>query len=128
MTSWFDKLAEDESSRDGKLQNSNVLQNLEGKLSHLPKEEKNAIVELVHKFTVLFLDVPGKTICACHDVDIGDAQPIKQHAYKVNSTKLAALRKEVQYMLHNGVVKPSQSQWSYPRLMGIISSAPILEG
>ena len=87
---------------------------MEGKLSHLPKEEKNAIVELVHKFTVLFPDVPDKTICACHDVDVGDAQPIKQHDYKVNPTKLAALRKEVQCMLHSGVVKPSQSQWSSP--------------
>ena len=106
--------AEDESRRDGKLQNSDVLQNLEDKLSHLPKEEKDAIVELVHKFALLFPDVPGKTICACHDVDVGDARPIKQHAYRVNPTKLAALRKEVQYMLHNGIVKPSQSQWSSP--------------
>ena len=72
-------------------------------------------MELVHKFTVFFPDVPGKTICACHDVDAGDAcRPIKQHAYRVNPTKLAALRKEVQYMLHNGIVKPSQSQWSSP--------------
>ena len=107
--------AEDESRRNGKLQNSDVLENLAGKLSsHLPKEEKNTIVELVHKFTVFFPDVPGKTICACHDVDIGDAQPIKQHAYRVNPTKLAALRKEVQYMLHNDIVKPSHSQWSSP--------------
>ena len=69
-------LAEDESRRNGKLQNSDVLQNLEGKLSHLPKEEKKAVMELIRKFVLLFPDVPGKTTCACHDVDVGNAQPI----------------------------------------------------
>ena len=107
-------LAEDECRRNGKLQNSDVLQNLEGKLSHLPKEEKKAEMELILKFVLLFPDVPGKTTCACHDVDVGNARPIKQHAYRVNPTKLAALRKEVWYMLQNGIVKPSQSQWSSP--------------
>ena len=68
-------LAEDESRRNGKLQNSDVLQNLEGKLSHLPKEEK-AVMELIRKFVLLFPYVPGKTTCACHDVDVGNARPI----------------------------------------------------
>ena len=103
----------DESRRDGKLRNSDVLQNWEGKLSHLLREEKKAM-ELMDEFVIVFPDVPGKTTCACHDVDIGDARPIKQHAYRVNPTKRAALRDEVQYMLRNGIVKPSQSQWSSP--------------
>ena len=47
-------LPEDESRRDGKLQNSDVLQNLEGKLSHLPKEEKKAVMELILKFVLPF--------------------------------------------------------------------------
>ena len=48
---------------DGKLQNSDVLQNVEGKLSHLPWEEKKAVMGLMDDFVVLFPGVPGKTNC-----------------------------------------------------------------
>jgi len=58
--------------------------------------------------------VLGKTTLACHDVSVGDARPIKQHPYKVYPNKLAALRKEIQYMLQHGIVEPGQSEWSSP--------------
>ncbi|XP_065920260.1 uncharacterized protein [Dysidea avara] len=38
--------------------------------------------------------------------------PIKQHPYRLHPSKLAALRKEVQYMLKRGIVERSQSEWS----------------
>jgi len=74
-------MIEDEPRASVKLQNSDVLQNLEGKLSHLPVVEEEAITELVREFVIVFLDVPGKTTLACHDVNVGDACPIKQHPY-----------------------------------------------
>ena len=49
-------------------------------------------MELVHKFTLLFPGFPGKTICACHDVDVGDVRPIKQHAYRVNPHQVGCLK------------------------------------
>ena len=97
-----------------KLHNSDVLLNLDKKLSHLPGEEKTVIKQLVEEFTDLFPDVPGKTIAAHHDVDVGDACPIKQHPYRTNPTKLAAMRQEVEYMLQNGIIEQSHSQWSSP--------------
>ena len=42
--------------------------------------------------------MPGKTECVLHDVDVGDAMPIKQHPYRVNPNKLKFLRKEVEYV------------------------------
>ena len=35
--------------------------------------------------------------------------PIKQRAYRVNPAKRECIRKEVEYMLQNGIVEPSQS-------------------
>jgi len=54
-----------------------------------------AIAELVREFSNVFPDVP---LLACHDVGVGNAHPIKQHPYRLNPSKLAILRKEVDYM------------------------------
>ena len=105
---------EDESRESVKLQNSDVLEHLERKLSHLPVGEREAITQLVREFVVVFPDVPGKTNLASHDVNVGDARPIKQHPYRLHPNKLAVLRKELQYMLQHGIVEPSQSEWSSP--------------
>ena len=100
-----------------KLHNSDVLLNLDRKLNHLPEEERTVIKQLIEEFVCLFPDVPGKTIAAHHDVDMGDAHPIKQHPYRMNPIKLAAMRQEVEYMLQNGIIEQSQSQWSSPCIL-----------
>ena len=35
----------------------------------------------------------------------------------MNPIKLVAMRQEVQYMLQNGIIKQSQSQWSSPYIL-----------
>jgi len=70
--------------------------------------------QLILQFGQLFPDVPGKTECVFHGVDVGDATPIKQHPYHVNPNKLKYLRKEVEYMLEHGIIEPSQSKWDLP--------------
>ena len=68
------------------------------------------IKALLLEFAVLFPDVPQKTVIAFHDVDTGNALPIKRHPYKVNPVKLMHMRNEVDHMLQNGVIEPSKSQ------------------
>ncbi len=65
----------------------------------------------------LFGDKPTQTTVLQHDVDVGDHKPIKQHAYRVNSTKRAVMNKEVEYLLQNGFAVPSSSSWSSPSLL-----------
>ena len=63
----------------------------------------------------MFPDIPGRTIAGCHhDVEVGDTYPIKKHPYWMNPIKLTAMRQEVEYMLQNGIIEQSQSQWSSP--------------
>ena len=46
-----------------------------------------------------FPDAPGRTTAAIHDLDVGEAIPIKQHAYRVNPVKREYnIRKEVEYI------------------------------
>ena len=59
--------------------NSEVLADLDSKLGHLPENEKCVISELLKRYTCIFPDVPSRTHIATHDVDVGDAAPVKQH-------------------------------------------------
>ena len=47
-------------------------------------------------------------------MDVGDVRPIKQHPYRVNPVKDAAMAKEVDYMLKHDIIEPSLSTWSSP--------------
>ena len=64
----------------------------------------------------LFPDVPSRTKCVFHDVDVG-AMPIKQNPYGVNPIKLQFLMKEIEYMLQRGIIEPSQSEWNSPCIL-----------
>ena len=102
---------------EAKLQNSNVLQQLDSKLDHLLPDQKQEIAEIIQQYKDLFPDVPNKTHIACHDVDVGDAAPIKQHPYRLSPHKVEHLQKEIQYMLDNEIVEPSNSSWSSPCIL-----------
>ena len=78
-----------------RLRNSDVLANLDKKLSHLSIEERNEVVELVQEFVHLFSDTPKRTKLVMHDVDVGNASPCKQHPYQVSLQKLLYLQKEI---------------------------------
>ena len=43
-----------------------------------------------------------------------DSQPVKQHPYKTNPTKQKYLREEIQYLLDNDLIEPSQTELSSP--------------
>ena len=55
-----------------KLQNSNVLANLDGKLGHLSDNVQCDLKRLIHEREDIFSDVLGRTNAADHDVDVGD--------------------------------------------------------
>ena len=54
---------------------------------------------IISDYNALFSDVPKTTRLIEHDVDVGNAIPIKQHPYRVNPVKLEAIRAEIKYML-----------------------------
>ena len=42
---------------------------------------------------------------------------MKQHPYRMNHMKLQYLREEIQYLLDNDFIEPSQSDWSSPCIL-----------
>ena len=100
-----------------KLQNSQILNDLGTKLSHLPLVQRKELAEVITQYREVFPDVPSKTDLIEHDVDVGDSAPIKQHPYRVSPMKKELLDKEVQYMLKNDIIEESQSNWSSPCIL-----------
>ena len=49
-----------------------------------------------------------------YDIELEDPTPIKQHPYRVNPIYLEVQRKELDYMLENGIIERSLSPWSSP--------------
>lgn len=101
----------------GRLQNSEFLADLPSHLSHLTDLEKGDVIALIKSFPGLFPDVPTCTSVIEHDIDVCGAQPIKQHAYRVNPRKRELLQKEVDYLLTHNLAEPSFSAWSSPCLL-----------
>jgi hypothetical protein len=100
-----------------KLENSDILENLDTKLSHLDADQKQDIEDLVHQFECIFPDVPNKTTIIEHDVDVGDHAPIKQHPYRINPAKADVLKQEIEYMLRHDIIEPCHSPWSSPCIL-----------
>ena len=100
-----------------KLQNSQMLNDLDTKLSHLPSVQRKELTEVITQYREVFPDVPSKTNLIEHDVDVGDSTTIKQHPYRVSPMKNELLDKEVQYMLQNDIIEESQSNWSSPCIL-----------
>ena len=100
-----------------KLQNSDILKDLDKKLSHLDQTQSDELQMLILEYKHLFPDIPTRTDQIYHDVDIGGSKPIKQHPCRMNLIKLQRLREEIQYLLDNDFIEPSQSNWSSPCIL-----------
>lgn len=90
-----------------RLANSVILKDLPSHFMHLTEVQRQDIVELIRAFPSLFNDIPTQTTVLQHDINVENAIPIKQHPYRVNITKRSVMKKEVEYLLENGLAKPS---------------------
>ncbi|XP_068242408.1 uncharacterized protein [Palaemon carinicauda] len=80
---------------DGLSNNSNILNNLDVKFQHLEKDKATSLTMLIDDYKDLFQDVPGRTNILEHDVDVGEASPIKQSPYRLNPFKRDIVKDEV---------------------------------
>lgn len=113
-----DGLSESDTAvQQGRLKNSESLNNLHALLGHLSESQQADLSEVITSFPCLFGDTPTQTPVIEHDIDVGDAQPIRQRFYRVNPEKKKYLDAEVKYMLSNGIAVPSSSSWASPCIL-----------
>ena len=73
--------------QQGRLKNSESLNNLHALLGHLSESQQADLSEVIKSFPCLFGDTPTQTHVIEHNIDVGDAQPIRQRFYRVNPEK-----------------------------------------
>lgn len=78
-----------------RLLNSGMLVNLSQHLEYLLPEQAQDTAELIKKHPSLFRDTPGLTDLVSHDVDTGEAAPIKQHPYRIPPYRQEAVKAEL---------------------------------
>ena len=57
---------------------------------------------------------PGMATAVEHSIDTGDAQPIKQRAYRTSQKEDQYMKAEIDEMIENEIIRPSASPWSSP--------------
>ena len=62
--------------------NSEILRDLPEYLNHLNNREQKHIMDTTLKYKDLLKDILGRTDLVEHDVDVGEAEPIKQGPYR----------------------------------------------
>ena len=82
-----------------KLENSQILKNLDQKLLHLCTAKREQLKELINEYKHLFPNIQTETNKIFPDVDVGDAIPVKRYPYRMNPFKIEYLRKETEYLL-----------------------------
>ena len=102
-----------------RLQNLDILCNLDSKLQHLEDLKRQELKELIYEYKHLFPDLKTRTNKFFHDVDVDDAKPIKQHPYRSNPVKQQILKEEMQYLLENDFIEQSKGEWSSPWILAL---------
>lgn len=101
----------------GRLHNSEYLNHLESNLGHLANTQRADLIRLLNSHLSLFSDTPSRTHLIEHDVDVGDANPVNQHFYRLPIGKRERMEREVEYTLEHGIAEPSSSSWASPCLL-----------
>ena len=52
-----------------------------------------------------------------HEINVGDAKPIKQHPYSMNPKRAQLMKAEIDYMLENRIIERSCSAWASPGVL-----------
>lgn len=94
--------------------------NIAGKLtefSSLTNEEASRLQKIINQFSKLSSKSPGLTNLTEHFIDTGDAKPFKQRQYSFSPALQKILNQEIDKMLAQGVIEPSNSPWSSPIVM-----------
>ncbi|KAL7874754.1 hypothetical protein SRHO_G00057240 [Serrasalmus rhombeus] len=100
-----------------RLQNSELLPQLDSVLQHLSKDASDDLKAFIWSYPTLFTDVPRQTHLLEHDIEVGNSSPVKQNYYRVNPVKRALMQSEVDYLVKHELAVPSSSPWSSPCIL-----------
>ncbi|XP_068221744.1 uncharacterized protein [Palaemon carinicauda] len=94
--------------------NSDVLNNFTLFNSSLEEEKTRELFNVFSNYPETVSDKLGLTNLLEHDIELQDTKPIRQSPYRLSPEKTNSVRQEIKYMLDNGLIVPSESDWCSP--------------
>src|ERR1700722_3321998 len=94
---------------------SSILSRINLDDTELSLEQKVQLGTLIEKYQDCFANdnkAPSSTVKVYHDIDTGDADPIKSAPARVSPIEQKEIDKQVKEMLENKIIEPSQSPWA----------------
>ena len=88
--------------------------------SELNNGEKQSLKDLLIRYQDVFAKDKndlGQTNLVQHRINTGEARPIKQPIRRIPFAKRDAAENEVQRMIDNDIIKPSESPWAAPTVL-----------
>lgn len=102
-------------------QNANVPRLLEEKLIHLTEEERRVVRPTLLDYQDLFKKTEDgiipRTNVGYHEIDTGDARPVKRNPYRIPYALQDELRNQVEEMVERGVLTKAATEWAAPVIL-----------
>ena len=80
----------------------------------LSSDQKSQLTNLLQSYSDIFTDKPSVTNAAVHHIETGDAKPVRLHPYRVPQAIRSQFDREIEEMLAQGIIEPSDSEWAAP--------------
>lgn len=83
----------------------------------LSKQQKDGLLTVLRENEDVIAwtgELLGQTMIDYHRIDTGDARPVFIRPYRNSPTENAVVRKEVEKMIKEGIIRPSRSSWASP--------------
>lgn len=81
----------------------------------LDAKQNRVLEEIIRRASAQ--DLSEGSVSITHNIEVGDAEPIKQRPHPVSPKVLTEIHSEVDRLLREGIVVPSRSPWSSPVVM-----------
>ena len=83
--------------------------------NQLERKQREELHELLRIFPEITSNKPEKTELTHHSISIvKEEKPIRQRPYRIPRAYQVPVEKELQEMLEQGIIEPSQSEWTSP--------------
>ena len=98
-----------------KLQNSQILENLDAKLEHVPRNGRENLARMMMAYRDVFRDTLGKAKVTPISIKLKEgAKPCYRHPYRYSPDKIRAIEEDTEFLLENNLAEPHIGEWSSP--------------
>ena len=80
----------------------------------MAEEQRSSLLAVLDQYSSVFRDSPGRTTEVVHDIDVGDAAPIKKSPYRVHPRQVPIIQGKIEAQMRMNLRHPGENECSSP--------------